>query len=1298
MKNNNLPNKENDFDIAIISMSGRFPGANSVDEFWQNLCSGVESITFFSDEELKESGIDPAVLSDPNYIKASPILHGPEMFDASFFGYSPREAKLVDPQQRLFLECAWEALEHAGYDADRYEGRIGVYAGASMNTYLLFSGLIPHLSTQYLPILIGSDKDYLTTRVSYKLNLKGPSVTVQTACSTSLVAVHIACQSLLNEECDMALAGGSSIRVPHRVGYFYQEGSIFSPDGHCRAFDAKARGTIFGSGVGVVVLKRSVDAIADGDSIHAVIKGSAINNDGSSKVGYTAPSVNGQSEVIVEALANSGIAADTISYVESHGTGTALGDPIEIAALTNAFRTYTDKKGFCAIGSVKTNIGHLDAAAGVASLIKTVLALKHQAIPPSLHFETPNPKIDFANSPFYVNSRLSEWKSDGTPRRAGVSSFGIGGTNAHVVLQEAPEIEASGPSRPRQLVLLSAKTKSALDAVAANVCDHLRQNPPANIADVAYTLQTGRKAFSHRRFTVCNDAADAVQALKSLDPNRIKTRHIESRDPEVVFMFPGQGAQYVNMGLNLYEHEPVFREALDQSAEILEPILGRDLRQLLYPESTDLGAAEELLRKTSFQQPAIFTIEYALAKLWKNWGVRPAAMIGHSIGEYVAACIAEVFSLKDALMLVATRGRMMQELPGGAMLSVRLPVEEIESKLNGNLSIAAINAPSLCVVSGPTEAVAMLQHELEKEDVICRRLHTSHAFHSPIMDSIVKPFAERVKAVQLSPPAIPFISTVTGTWITPEQATDHTYWGRQLRATVRFAEGVEKLWEKPERVLLEVGPRATCSTLARQQAKDISKQTVIASLGDTAADQAEWTVMLTALGQLWLAGVPIDWEGFYQREMRHRVALPTYPFERKRFWIEPARHMSGAQALGDVTEQPTRDDDLEVIIPQSAEQLVPDPLSEDEYDAPHTEAEILLAATWQEVLGVDRVSVDDNYFSELGGDSLSVVRVIEIIRKKTGMRLDPKMFPLNTLRQIAPHLKLEPSLAAPKPAEEQTKPQPAFVVRRVQDKSEISALYFGNSQRPLFGVYHPPRPRVAKDVGVLLCYPIAQEYMTTHWAFRRLSNLLSKAGFHVLRFDYFGTGDSAGDSGGGNVIQWKADIHAAATELKNKAGVKKVSVVGLRLGAALAAEASNEGLDVKELVLWDPVVNGKSHIGELKAMHHDRFPNRREQATDGNFDELLGFPFPSELRTSIEQIDLLDPPHCIAERPFLIVSEERSEYLQLRDQLTAAGMQVGYRPIRDTGDWEKIKAFDQALLVNDILHAITAALTTEASR
>lgn len=897
--------------IAIIGMACRFPGAKNIDEFWQNLRDGVESISFFTDEELLAAGIDSAKLSNSNYVKAASVLSDIELFDASFFNFTPYEAEVTDPQHRLFLECAWEAIEHAGYDSQADKGRIGVYTGAGLNSYLLHNlSLNPETSnlTDVFRLIIGNDKDFVATRVSFQLNLTGPSVNVSTACSTSLVAVQMGCQSLLNYQSDMVLAGGVSIHLPQKAGYLYQEGMIMSPDGHCRAFDVQAQGTIFGNGVGIVVLKRLEDALADGDCIHAVIKGSAINNDGSLKVGYTAPSVDGQAAVILEAQALAMIDPETITYIEAHGTGTPLGDPIEIAALRQAFSTSTQKQGFCAIGSVKTNIGHLDAAAGMAGLIKTVLALKNKHIPPSLHFENPNPKIDFANSPFYVNAKLSQWKANGAPRRAGVSSFGIGGTNAHVILEEAPTVKLSGKSRPWQLLLLSAKTSSALETATANLTQHLHSD--LKLADVAYTLSLGRRAFNHRRMLVCQDIEQAKNALNTLEAKRVFTQFQEPGERPVVFMFSGQGAQYVNMAQELYQREPTFAEQVDICCELLKPHIGLDLRQLLYPNPEQLAEASRQLQQTEITQPALFVIEYALAQLWMEWGVRPTAMIGHSIGEYVAATIAGVLSLEDALALVAARGKLMQALPSGSMLAVPLPEKELKPLLGKTLALAAVNGPSACVVSGPTEAVEALESQLVSQGVESRRLHTSHAFHSPMMEPILEAFTQRVKQVNLKPPQIPYLSNVTGTWITPQEATTPSDWATHLRQTVRWAESLQELLREPAQILLEIGPGRTLTTLAKRHPDKKAQQIVLSSVRHPQEAGSDVEFLLKALGQLWLARVEVDWSGFYAHERRYRLPLPTYPFERKRYWIEP----NGAKKL-----KPLRESDLQEILNNSKE-------------------------------------------------------------------------------------------------------------------------------------------------------------------------------------------------------------------------------------------------------------------------------------------------------------------------------------------------------------------------------------------
>lgn len=911
--------------IAIIGMSGRFPGAANLDAFWQNLSDGVESVSFFSDEELRASGVGPGLLQHPNYVKARAILEGVDLFDAPFFGFNPRETEMTDPQHRLFLECAWEALEDAGYSSNGLEVPVAVYAGTSWSSYLMDIYSRPSSSDFLDPfrVLLGNDKDHLPTWVSYKLNLKGLSVNVQTACSTSLVAVHLACQSLLTYQSDMALAGGVTINVPQKSGYIYEEGGIGSPDGHCRVFDEKARGSVNGSGVGAVVLKRLSEALADGDTIHAVVKGSAVNNDGATKISYTAPSIDGQTEVIAMAQAVAGVEADSISMIEAHGSGTAVGDPIEVAALTRAFRFAAGKARSVALGSVKSNVGHTGSAAGIAGLLKTVLSLKHRQIPPSLHFERPNPQIDFESGPFYVNTKLTEWRADGGPRRAGVSSFGIGGTNAHVVLEEAPPREPSGPSREWQLLLVSARTPAALEAATDRLSAHLRRHPELPLADTAYTLQVGRRGFRHRRVLLCRDAEDAARALEARDPRRVLTGASQLQKRRVAFMFPGLGDQHVNMALGLYRAEPKFREQFDLCCELLRPPLGVDLREVIYPAGvggTDDAAASTApqgldlrklltprgeqpdeqtrrLNQTALTQPAVFVVEYALAQLWLEWGVRPEAMIGYSVGEYVAACLAGVLSLEDALRLLAHRARLIDGLPAGSMLAVPLSEAETAALLGPELSIAAINGPSMCVVSGPPAAIDEMALALARREIACRPLQTSHAFHSRTMNPIAQEFAGLFSSIKLRPPQIPYLSNVTGDWITKEEATDPGYWTRHLLQTVRFADGVRELWHEEGRVLLEVGPGQTLSSLVIQQTDfgPDKERVVLPSMRHAYDSQADTAFLANTVGRLWLAGVEPDWSKFYAREKRHRVPVPTYPFERQRYWADA---QPGGQAEG----------------------------------------------------------------------------------------------------------------------------------------------------------------------------------------------------------------------------------------------------------------------------------------------------------------------------------------------------------------------------------------------------------------
>ncbi len=988
-----MTEKEQTEGIAIIGMAGRFPGARSVEEYWQNLCDGVESIKRLSDDELLAAGVLPAALADPSYVKAAPVLEDIDKFDAAFFGFSPAEARMMDPQHRLFLECAWEALEAAGCNPDSYDGRIGVFGACAISGYLLHHLLSQQglgqsgLTMRQIQLMFANDKDYLTTRVSHRLNLRGPSMSVQTACSSSLVAVHLACQSIFSGECDIALAGGVSLRIPNHVGYYYEEGSIVSPDGHCRPFDAEAKGTVFGSGVGLVVLKHLADALRDGDHIHAVIRGSAINNDGSLKIGYTAPSVQAQAEVIAEALAVAGVEPKTVGYVEAHGTGTPLGDPVEIAALTKAFALGEKRRGTVAIGSVKANIGHLEVAAGVAGLIKTALALERRLLPPSLHFTRPNPKLEIENSPFYVNDRLREWTSP-RPLRAGITSLGAGGTNVHVVLEEAPETVSSVSPRPYQLLVQSAKTDQARAEAGERLAAHLRRTPNANLADVAYTLHLGRKRFSHRQFVVAKDALDAADALSHQAAQRLVARVDDREDAPVAFLFPGQGTQYPKMALELYQTEPIFRQQVDRCADLLRPHLGLDVRDIMF------GDDAKRLEQTMFAQPALFTVSYALAQQWIAWGIRPQSMVGHSIGEYVAACLAGVFSLEDALRVVAARGALMQQTAAGAMLSVPLGEAELGERLAGtSLSLAAVNEMAGCVVSGPGDEVDAFARRLEAEGVLCRRLHTSHAFHSALMEPVLEPFAQVLRSVTLRPPGLPFLSNVTGGWITAEQATDPDYWVRQLRGTVRFADNVGHLLQNEALILLETGPGRSLTTFAKRHPLYGARRTAVPAMRHAHDQQSDVECLLTALGKLWLAGVSVDWQAFYSGEQRKRVPLPTYPFQRKRYWVERA----AAQPVALATSQP----DGEFVPPvDEAEERTDLP---DGYMPPSTPEEQAIAAILEDVLGVKPIGLNDNFF-DLGGDSVLALQVVARVQA-LGFQMNAKqLFLTPTVAELAASL------------------------------------------------------------------------------------------------------------------------------------------------------------------------------------------------------------------------------------------------------------------------------------------------------
>ncbi|MCP5049499.1 MAG: type I polyketide synthase, partial [bacterium] len=869
-------------DIAVIGMACRFPGAKDVNGFWENLKNGVESVSFFTEEELETAGIGREAFENPNFIKTrGGMLEEHQCFDASFFGYSPREAQVMDPQVRVFHECCWGALEDAGYDPMTYEGLTGLYAGAASNAYWQ---VITHFSSQTddLGGLLSNylnNRDFMCTNIAYRLNLKGPAVMVQTACSTALVAIHMATQALLNGECDMALAGGVSILDSPAPGYVFSEGSILSNDGHCRSFDAKAKGTVTGSGAGVMVLKSMEEALKDRDHIYAVIKATAINNDGVRKVGYTAPSPEGQSEVINVVHQMAEVEPESIGYVETHGSATFLGDSIEIEALKLAFNT--ERKGFCSLGAVKTNFGHLNTAAGAAGFIKTVLAIFHRQLPPTLHYETPNPRLDLENSPFYVNTRLKKWEHNGSPLRAGVSSFGIGGTNAHLLLEEAPELDYQPEtSQPRlyQLLLLSAKTGPALERVTQRLADHLKSNPAIHLPDVAYTLQTGRGHFTHRRMLVSPDTEEAVRLLSSPDSRKVRSAFSTVENPPVIFMFSGLGSEYVNMGADLYQWEPAFAEEMDRCFGILSEAAGVDFKKAIYPGG-DGGAELEIPDEAV--QPLMFSFQYALARMLMKWGIKPRAMTGYSFGEYIAACIAGVFSLEDALKLVIARARLVRKAPEGMMLSVPVTKEEVIPLLKGNkkLSLAIDNGPS-CIVAGVTEAVEAFETQMKEKRMMSMRLSNRHALHSMMMEPVLKEFEEMVRQFDLKKPQIPYVSNVSGHWIAANDAVSPAYWARHLGETVYFADGIRQLLGEKNAIFIEIGPGRDLTALMSRYVTEDSGQKVLNLIRPRDRDISDVYYLLNKIGHLWLYRGTIDWNRFHAHREHARVPLPTYPFER----------------------------------------------------------------------------------------------------------------------------------------------------------------------------------------------------------------------------------------------------------------------------------------------------------------------------------------------------------------------------------------------------------------------------------
>lgn len=988
-------------DYAIVGMSARMPGASDLGTYWENLVQGRESIKFFAEDEL-DANLNPSETSSPQYVAARGVVENADQCDARFFGLPPRFAEITDPQQRVLLELAWTALEDAGVIPSQTAGRIGVWAGAYSTTYFTKNLLTnPELVRDSGEFNLGiyNEKDYIATRIAHALNLKGPAINVNTACSTSLVAIIEACKSLRLGDCDVALAGGVSIHFPQASGHLHQPGSIFTPDGHCRPFDAQAAGTLFSDGAGLVVLKRLEDAVRDRDRIYAVVKGYGINNDGGDKASFSAPSIRGQVDAVAMAHAMADIDPETISYIEAHGTATPVGDPIEVTALQTVFRSRTDKKQFCAIGSVKSNIGHTVAAAGVAGLIKVAMAMHDEKIPPTLHYQNPNPQIDFENSPFYVCDSLIDWKRGDQPRRAGVSSFGVGGTNAHLILEEAPALTADSnidssdaPSNRLPLAILPVSGKT-LEALNDNL-DQLTRvvgNLPSDVHTIASTLQRGRESFAYRAAIIADSISDAAERLHARTAPQFVQRKASPSQRDVVFMFPGQGSQYVRMGQNLYEHSSVFRESFDLCAEHLLPLLDRDLRDVLFPRKGDEDNAQEILKNTRFTQPALFALGYSLAKVWLAWGVQPKALIGHSIGEFAAACTAGVFALGDGLRIIAERGRAMQALPGGSMMSVRLPGAEVAPLLWGDMAIGSYNGPQLCVVAGPTDQVEQLREKLESRDAACRLLHTSHAFHSPMMDSIVAPFAEFVAQFNLRSPKIPILSTVTGDWMTNQQATDPHYWAQHLRAPVRFSDAIETIWNSeqgdPTRILLELGPRNTLSTLAKQHAKEPKTQLAFPTLSDNPDDNTEWYSSLNAMAQLWSSGVDVDWsrlstDGYPIPKSQH-LSLPTYAFQRQRYFIEPGSAPENIRGTASGESSPRLS--LTTTTTPATSPLC------NAKAAPVSRLPAIIASVqsvFENTSGFDLTDFDDDTtFFEMGLDSLLLTQTAVALQKELGIEV-----------------------------------------------------------------------------------------------------------------------------------------------------------------------------------------------------------------------------------------------------------------------------------------------------------------------